>query len=301
MPKTKNKPAYIVTGPTSGIGRETALVLAKHGTVVLVGRDRAKLDEMQKIIERRRGSAVSVVCDLSDIGSVKRAAAEIVARNLPIAGVLNNAGMREVVPTKNALGWDMSYATNHIGPFVFTEALVPHLADGTNILFVVSAVEDPERPMAKRAGFLGGRYISAEASARGEWKQPNSKVPGFDSYATTKQCSLATALEFARENPRLHINAVEPWLTPGTGLSRDAPRGLRHYIMPLLVPFIKAMSTPKRAARILSKILLDTSNKTGVYYDQDGAPMSGSAQVRDPAFTARVVSETRELLAAVSA
>jgi hypothetical protein len=61
------------------------------------------------------------------------------------------------------------------------------------------------------------------------------------------------------------------------------------------------MSTPKRAARVLSKILLDTSNKTGVYYDQDGAPMSGSAQVRDPAFTARVVSETRALLATVGA
>jgi len=300
MPKNdlrNAKPAYIVTGPTSGIGRETALVLAKHGTIVLVGRDRAKLDEMQKIIEGRRGSALCVVCDLSDIASVKCAAAEIVGLNLPVAGLLNNAGMRESVPTKNAQGWDMSYATNHIGPFVFTEALIPHLANGTNILFVVSAVEDPERPMAKRAGFRGGRYISAEASARGEWKQPYSKVPGFDSYATTKQSSLATALEFARENPRLHINAVEPGLTPGTSLSRGAPRGLRHYILPLMVPFVKAMSTPKRAARVLSKILLDTSGRSGVYYDQDGAPMAGSAQIRDPAFTARVVAETRALIA----
>lgn len=304
MPKNdirNTKPAYIVTGPTSGIGRETALVLAKHGTVVLVGRNPAKLDEMKKIIERRRGSAVPVVCDLSDVASVKRAAAEIVALKLPIAGLLNNAGMRESVPTKSAQGWDMSYATNHVGPFVLTEALIPHLADGTNILFVVSAVEDPERPMAKRAGFRGGRYISAEASARGEWKQPNSKVPGFDSYATTKQCSLATALQLARENPRLRINAVEPGLTPGTGLSRGAPRGLRHYILPLMVPFVKAMSTPKRAARVLSKILLDKSGKSGVYYDQDGAPMAGSAQVRDPQFTARVVGETRTLLATVPA
>ena len=44
--------AYIITGPTSGIGRSTALELAKYGTVVLVGRDQGKLDEMQQTIER---------------------------------------------------------------------------------------------------------------------------------------------------------------------------------------------------------------------------------------------------------
>jgi NAD(P)-dependent dehydrogenase (short-subunit alcohol dehydrogenase family) len=195
----------------------------------------------------------------------------------------------------------MSYATNHIGPFVLTEALIPHLAGGTNILFVASAVEDPERPMAKRAGFRGGRYISAEASARGEWKAGGSKVPGFDSYATTKQSALATALAFARENPRLHINAVEPGLIMTTGLGRDAPAGLRfmvHIIFPLVQPFVKAMSTPKRAARVLSKILLDKSGASGVYYDESGHPMPGSTQVRDPAFAARVVSETRALLGA---
>jgi NAD(P)-dependent dehydrogenase (short-subunit alcohol dehydrogenase family) len=305
MPKTdlrNARPAYIVTGPTSGIGRETALVLANHGTVVLVGRDPAKLDDMQKTIEHQRGHAVSVVCDLSDVASVRRAAAEIVAHGLPIAGLLNNAGMRESIPTKSAQGWDKSFATNHIGPFVLTEALIPHLADGANILFVTSAVEDPERPMAKRAGFRGGRYISAEASARGEWKAGGSKVPGFDSYATTKQCTLATALQFARENSRLHINAVEPGLTPNTGLGRDTPASLRfvaRYMLPLLVPFVKAMSTPKRAARVLSKILLDKSAASGVYYDESGHPMSGSAQVRDPEFTKRVVTETRALLATV--
>ncbi|WP_213736724.1 SDR family NAD(P)-dependent oxidoreductase [Bradyrhizobium sp. dw_411] len=83
--------AYIVTGPTSGIGRRTALELAKHGTVVLVGRDHGKLDEVQKTIEHMGQHAVSVVCDLSDPASVRRAAAEIVALHLPIVGLLNNA------------------------------------------------------------------------------------------------------------------------------------------------------------------------------------------------------------------
>src|ERR1700730_6832943 len=85
--------AYIITGPTSGIGLSTALELARHGVVVLVGRDRGKLNEVQRAIERKGGHAVSVVCDLSDLASVRRAAAEIVALHLPIVGLLNNAGI----------------------------------------------------------------------------------------------------------------------------------------------------------------------------------------------------------------
>ena len=119
--------AYIITGPTSGIGRYTALELAKHGAVILVGRDRGKLDEVQKTIKRKGQHAVSVVCDLSDLASVRRAAAEIIALQLPIAGLLNNAGIMPMRATKNAVGWDMTFATNYLGPFALTEALVPHL------------------------------------------------------------------------------------------------------------------------------------------------------------------------------
>lgn len=224
MPNHANNPndrkAYIITGPTSGIGLATAFEVAKHGTVVLVGRDREKLSKLQKALEQKGGRVVSVVCDLSDIASVRRAAAEIIALRLPIAGLLNNAGIMQMgVATKNALGWDMTFATNHIGPFALTEALVPHLPDGTNVVFIVSAVEDPERKPAVAFGFRGGRYISATASAHAEWKPGGSVKPGMDSYATSKQAILAAALAFARETPRLHFNAIEPGLFPLPGFS----------------------------------------------------------------------------------
>ena len=303
MAKAADRKAYIITGPTSGIGRRTALELAKHGTVVLVGRDRAKLGEVQKTIERRRGRrAVPVVCDLSDISSVRRAAAEIIALHLPIAGLLNNAGMRQAIPTKSAQGWDMTFATNHLGPFALTEAMVPQLPDGANVVFVCSAVEDPERGPAKAVGFRGGRYISAEASARGEWKPGGSAMAGADAYATSKQCNLATALAFARETPRLRFNAFEPGFTPNTGLGRDANifvRAVLHGILPLLAPFMRYWSSPGRAARVATKVLTDPSGRTGIYYDEGGHPMPGSPLVRDPEFQDRVVRETRALLATV--
>jgi NAD(P)-dependent dehydrogenase (short-subunit alcohol dehydrogenase family) len=275
--------AYIITGPTSGIGRRTALDVAAHGTVVLVGRDRGKLKALEQEIQQKGGNAACVVCDLSDITSVQRAAAEIVRLNLPLAGLVNNAGIMQMRPTKNGCGWDMSYATNHLGPFVLSEVLMPHLPDGANVVFVVSAVEDPERKPAVTAGFRGARYISAEACALGEWEPGGSTKPGFDAYATTKQAILAAAMAFARENPRLHINAIEPGFNPSTGLGaadanpfvRFVQRFVVPLIVPLLMPFIKILSTSKRAAREITKILIDTSGRTGVYYDERGQPMQG--------------------------
>jgi NAD(P)-dependent dehydrogenase (short-subunit alcohol dehydrogenase family) len=296
--------AYIVTGPTAGIGRRTALDLARHGTVVLVGRDPGRLDDVQGAIERRGGQAVPVVCDLSDGASVRRAAAEIIAFGLPLAGLVNNAGILEMRATKNAQGWDTAFATNHLGPFALTEALIPQLPDGATVVFVCSGVEDPERQPAVAAGFRGGRYISAEASARGEWEPGGSALPGGDAYATSKQCDLATVLAFARETPRLRFNAVEPGFIPATGLSRDAGvlrRLLRKYALSALAPFIKDWSTPAQAAVVITNAVLNSPGDTGVYYDQRGNPMLGSTQVRDPEFQDRVVAETRALLAAVSA
>ena len=201
LENSSNRKAYIITGPTSGIGRYTALELAKHGAVVLVGRDRQKLGEMQKIIQGKGQQAVSVVCDLSDPASVGKAAAEIIALPLLISGLLNNAGIFPMQAAKNALGWDMAFATNYLGPFALTEALLPHLPDGANVVFVASGVEDPERKPAKMAGFRGGRFISVEASTRGEWEPGGSTMPGADAYATSKQCVLAAAMVFARERP----------------------------------------------------------------------------------------------------
>ena len=146
--------AYVITGPTSGIGRATALEVIKHGKVILVGRDREKLNQLQKEVKRKGGHAVSVVCDLSDLASALRRSSRSI---------------------------------------------------NANVVFLASGVEDPERKPAKMAGFRGGRYISAEASACGEWKPGGPKMPGADAYATSKQCTLATALEFARKTPRLRF------------------------------------------------------------------------------------------------
>lgn len=293
--------AWIITGPTAGIGRRTALTLATHGTVVLVGRDAAKLDGVKREITTQGGTAIAVVADLSDLASVRRAATEIVSLGLSLVGLVNNAGIMPLQAETTAQGWDLAYATNHLGPFVLTEALLPYLQDDAHIVFVCSAVEDPDRKPAVTAGFRGSRYLSAEASARGEWKPGGAKRPGMDAYATSKQGNLATALAFARETPRIRFSAVEPGFSPGSDLGRGAGAVLTlvsKYVLSPLAPLIKYWSTPKRAARMITRIAVDDALPTGGYYDENGKPMLGSNQVQDPKFQDRVVAETRALIAA---
>ncbi len=117
----------------------------------------------------------------------------------------------------------------------------------------------------------------------------------------SKQGNLATVFALARQYPRLHFRAVEPGVNPGSNLAREmsAPlRALGKAVSPI-APLIPHYSTPKRAARIITKVLTDTSDATGVYYDENGKPMLASKQARDPEFSDRYVAETRELLATV--
>jgi hypothetical protein len=127
-------------------------------------------------------------------------------------------------------------------------------------------------------------------------------LPGPEAYATSKQCNLATVLSLARERPRLHFKAVEPGISPATGLGRDASvflRFLAKYVLGVLAPFIKYGSTPKRAAPVITKVPINGAGQTGVYYDDGGQPMLGSTLVRDSKFTDHIVAETRALLSTV--
>ncbi len=295
--------AYIITGPTSGIGYATALELAKHGTVVLVGRNRAKLEQVQKTIKEKGQDAVLVVCDVSDLASARHAAQQILQLNLTIGGLLNNAGIMPQKATKSVQGWDITFATNYLGPFALTEALVPHLPDGANVVFIGSAIEDPERKPAKVMGMKGGRFISVEASARGEWKAGGTKMAGIDAYATSKQCTLASTLALAREFPRLHFNVIEPGITKGTSLGgEDTPAFVRFIfgnLLSIIPPFSHYSSTPEKSAKVITKVLTDGSGKTGIYFDEKGLPMQGSTLAHDPTFQDSLVAETRAFLSKV--
>jgi hypothetical protein len=74
---------------------------------------------------------------------VRRAAVEIIALHLPIVGFLNNAGIRQAAPHDERAGLGHDVRHEPLRPIRVDKSAQPHLPDGTNVVFVASAVEDP--------------------------------------------------------------------------------------------------------------------------------------------------------------
>jgi NAD(P)-dependent dehydrogenase (short-subunit alcohol dehydrogenase family) len=124
----------VVTGASSGIGAEAARVFATAGArVFALGRDVAKTMAVVDAISAACGEArVSfVACDLSNLASVRAAAADINALRIPIHVLLNNAGVMAIpVRTLTTGGFEMQIGTSHVGHFVLTDALAGALKAG---------------------------------------------------------------------------------------------------------------------------------------------------------------------------
>ncbi|HEX2987190.1 MAG TPA: SDR family NAD(P)-dependent oxidoreductase, partial [Chloroflexota bacterium] len=120
----------VVTGATSGIGRETALGLARLGAeVVVVGRDRTKTEGVTKEIREETGnSAVHyALADLSSQTEIRRLAQELKDRFPRLDVLVNNAGALFMSRQETVDGIEMSLAVNYLGAFLLTNLLLDRL------------------------------------------------------------------------------------------------------------------------------------------------------------------------------
>src|SRR3954471_11505633 len=109
---------FIVTGATSGIGKITAKELARRGArVILANRSKAKTEPVIAEIFAETGTKPELVeLDLGDLASVRRAAEQILALEIPIHGLVNNAGLGgQRGLTKD--GFELAFGTNHLGHY----------------------------------------------------------------------------------------------------------------------------------------------------------------------------------------
>jgi 3-oxoacyl-[acyl-carrier protein] reductase len=133
----------LVTGPSRGVGRATAVELARRGSdVVLVGRPGAELDRTALLVTSAGVRAEVVACDLAVADDVTRAARRALdAFGAPDA-VIHNAGIivRTALETMATASWDEQLAVNLRAPFLLTRELLPALraAGRGRIVFVGS-------------------------------------------------------------------------------------------------------------------------------------------------------------------
>ncbi len=132
----------VITGPTSGIGRASALRLAQMGAdLTLLARDPGKAQALAEEIAQAGGIRPTLVqMDMADLASVRRAAEACLAEGRSIDVLLNNAGVINTTRRETVDGFEQTLAVNHFAPFLLTGLLLPAMLQvpGSRIVNVAS-------------------------------------------------------------------------------------------------------------------------------------------------------------------
>jgi len=245
-------PTFFVTGANSGIGRALVEALAARGAqVVLATRSEERTRPVLRAIQSRHPAARAqwVSLDVSDLASVRRAAQEFLASGHPIDVLVNNAGIagtRALSPD----GFDLTYATNHIGPFLLTNLLLPRVR---------------QSPQGRVVNVASGAHMMVK---RIDWsvleRRGTPKRSGFADYAVTKLMNVLHAKQLAR---RLAGTSVTTYaLHPGAVASniwRALPRPLQWFGKLFMLSNEQGAESPLYCATAP-----ELAATTGRYYDR---------------------------------
>ena len=162
VPDQSGRVAFI-TGANSGIGWDNARVLAERGATVLLGvrrRERGE-DAIERIRALHPEADVRLLeIDLSDLGSVARAADAVRSGHSRLDLLINNAGLMMIPKRETAQGFEMQLGVNHLGHFALTAHLLPGLlrAEAARVVSVTSTAHHMGRPIDPKNPHLDGKY-----------------------------------------------------------------------------------------------------------------------------------------------
>ncbi|MEV6342548.1 SDR family NAD(P)-dependent oxidoreductase [Actinoplanes sp. NPDC051851] len=211
----------IVTGANTGLGFETARMLAERGaTVVLAVRDVAK---GERAAGRIGGDVAVQELDLTSLASIRSAAAELRAAHPRVDLLINNAGVMYTPKQTTADGFELQFGTNHLGHFALTGLLLDRLlpVPGSRVVTVSST----------------GHRIRADIHFGDlQWERSYSRI---GAYGQAKLANLMFTYELQRRLAAYGTTvavAAHPGISD-TELARYTPAALRlpvTWLMPLL-------------------------------------------------------------------
>ncbi len=236
MPDMQGK-TVVVTGANSGIGFETAAALASMGARVLVtarnaDKGRAAVAAITQQLHGE-GQVQLVVFDLADLSSVRRGAAEILEQAPRLDVLVNNAGLVLSERAETVDGFEATFATNHLGPFLLTNLLLERLQ-----------ASSPSRVV----NVASTAHTAARKGIPFDDLQSTKHYRGMRVYGQSKLANMLFTLELARREKGHGVTANS--LHPGTvrtgyGAGGDA-RGFLAFGIKIASPFFLS---PAKGAR----------------------------------------------------
>lgn len=278
----------VVTGASSGIGKQLATALVAQGwRVIGTGRDEVRMAAAAaEIAAAGDGSIEMLRADLSLMAEARKLAQAVAARTDRIDVLANNAGCMTDRLEMTAEGLEANFAGNHLGPFVLTEGLMPLLhaaaaegrAGSTRILMTASDASEMMGPLDL-----------------GDMQNLGSFSPGA-AYCGSKLANVlfARALAGRLEGTGIVAHAMAPGATD-TPFFSHGPEETQAYTRDL-----PKLSVAEGTDTLVWLATAEEPGRSSGGYWEQRAPRAPNPQVDDPAAIARFWDESEKLVSSVS-
>jgi retinol dehydrogenase-12 len=272
----------VVTGANTGIGKATALGLAREGwRVYVAARSAEKGEAAVASIKAAAGSSevFFLALDLADLESVRSCAEGFLARGEPLHVLLNNAGVGGARGLTKQ-GFELMFGVNHLGHFLLTQLLLDRLTSSAPARVVTVASD----------AHYQARGIDWEALRR-----PARGITGLGEYAVSKLCNVLFSQELARRTAGTGVTTYA--LHPGV-VASDIWRRVPWPVRPLVTR--RMLSVDQGAATSLyCATSSSVASESGLFYDKS-APRPASP-VATPELAAELWQRSQAWTAAYAA
>jgi retinol dehydrogenase 14 len=216
----------LVTGGTGGIGRATALGLARMGAdLAIIGRDRGRTEDAAREIRAAGGGRVDAfIADLSSQSQVRDVAEEVLQSLSRIHVLINNVGGYFDTRHVTADGLERTFALNHLAPFLLTNLLLEKLKQSASARVVTVSSN------AQTTGRIDFSDLQGERS-----------YSGARAYSQSKLANVIFSYELARrlKGTSVTANALHPGLV-STSFGAEDPGTVQRIFVPFLRPLMKS-------------------------------------------------------------